>query len=248
MVPIANRVEVALMSSQMFGIAVMVAAAILAWANRSALRDAAADSDRAWRILARIGGALATVTLVWVTLFDRWPQIVAEPYRLSRRWESQRVVFDPVAPEVRLVTSVLIGALLIAGAALFARHIGGYLMQFGLLILGAAVWIPLFIIQQRADVMVIDGVSASEHWGEFAGVGAFWLLRTALGVAIVAATLLIGLMLTAPVVTLALDLADWRFPRATAEADPFFQQLQHHAREHEDVPLRDRWRPIRQPS
>lgn len=248
MIEVANRIEVALISPHAFGLALMLFVALVARVNRPFLRDVASDPDRFWRVVARVGVALTVISLLWIGTVDNWFQIIAEPFRLTRRWESQRVVFDPVASELRILTGVLLASLLIVGAALFARHIGGYLLQGALLIVGVAMWGPLFIIQQRADVMVIDGVSASEHWGAFAGVAAFWALRTALSIAIVLVTLLIGLMLIAPVVTLLLDLTGLRHPRTTREADQFFLVVQRHAREHEDVPLKARWRPIRQPS
>lgn len=248
MIEIANRTEIALISPVAFGIALMLFATVIALANRSFLRDVVSDGDRLWRVPAISTMALSVISLLWIGVFDNWFQLLAEPFRLSRRWESQRVVIDPVDSGIRSVTVVLLVSLLIVGAALFARHIGGYLLQAALLIVGVATWIPLFIVQQRADVMVIDGVSASEHWGAFAGVAAFWILRTALGIAIVASTLMIGMMLIAPVVTLLLDLAGVRSPRVTQEADAFFSVVESHARDHQDVSLRDRWRPIRQPS
>ncbi len=248
MIDIASHIEIALISPLAFGIMLMLFVAIVAWVNRPFIRDVAADGDRFWRILARATAALTVGSLLWVGVFDNWFQLVAEPFRLSRRWASQRVVIDPIGSEIRIVTGVLLASLLLLGAALFARHIGGYLLQVALLIIGVATWIPLFIIQQRAEVMVIDGVSASETWSAFAGITGFWLLRTALGITIVSSTLMVGMMLIAPVVTLLLDLTGLRYSRTTREADAFFAAVQTHAKDHQDVPLRDRWRPIRQPS
>lgn len=244
----ANRVEIALISPRAFGIALMLFAAVVFLANRPFIRDVAADGDRFWRILARATGALSAGTLFWVGAFDNWLQLIAEPFRLSRRWESQRMVIDPIRSEIRVVTGVLLALLLLLGAALFARHIGGYLLQAALLTVGVATLIPLFIVQQRADVMVIDGVGASEGWGASAGIAAFWMLRTALGIGIVASTLMIGMMVIAPTLTLLLDLVGLRYSRTTREADAFFSVVESHAKDHQEVPLKDRWRPIRQPS
>ncbi|CAA9563426.1 MAG: hypothetical protein AVDCRST_MAG43-2119 [uncultured Thermomicrobiales bacterium] len=248
MIETANRIEVAMISPNAFGIVLMLVIAVVAWVNRPFLRDVATDDDRPWRFLARAGAMFAVLTGFWIGFFDNWLQLLAEPFRLSRRWELERVVIDPVDVEIRIVTGVLLAALLTLGAALFARHIGGYLLQAVLLIVGVATWIPLFIVQQRAEVMVIDGVSASQTLGSFAGIAAFWVLRTALGIAIVVSTLMICMMLIAPIVTLLLDLTRLRHPRITREADAFFSVLQSHAADHQDVPLKDRWRPIRQPS
>jgi len=248
MLEIANRMEVAMISPQAFGVTFMLLVALVARANRPSLRDVISDTDRSWRALAWMSAAFMGASLAWVGMLDNWFQLLLEPYRLSRRWESQRVVFDPVASEIRTISLVLLALFLITGAALFARHIGGYVLQGALLIVGIAMWGPLFILQQRADVMVIDGVSTSEHWSAYAGVAAFWLLRTVLGIAFVSWSLLIGLMLIAPIITLLLDLTRQRYPRTTHDADQFFSRVQSHARVHEDVPLRDRWRPIRQPS
>src|SRR5680860_940644 len=143
------------------GVVLLTMCALGVVLNRGFFRDVWNDHSRFWRLMARIGAVLALTTLAWVSLFDDWLQLVAEPYRLSMPWDYQRVVYDPVAPEIRAVGSVLLVAMLTALACLFARHVGGYLLQLGTLVLSALVWMPLFIMNQRLTAMVLIALVAT---------------------------------------------------------------------------------------
>ena len=241
-------IESAMLAPHTTGAILVVILVLIVMQNRPFLRDVFEDSDRFWRFAARLALAMLAATLTWVTLFDNWAQISGEPYRLSRPWASQRAVFEPVASGVRMVSVALLGSTAFALAALFARHVGGYLFQIGMLIVMTVAWIPLFIFQQRLNLLVLDAAEASSSWAGLAGFTAFWVLRTGFGMLFIAATWLIAVFLIAPVVTLMLDVLGLRIPRATSDADPFFTAIENRSDGYDDVPLKAHWRPIRRPS
>ena len=174
---------------------------------------------------------------------------MGEPFRRSRQWASERIIANPIAPELRTVTLVLLALAVVLGAAIVARHIGGYGLQISTLIIAAILWIPLFVLRQRLDILVHDGVSdRSGNAADFAGLALFWLLRTGLSIAVTALSFAILVLLVAPLMTLALDLFRVRTPRTTEDAEDFFTALHQQAGVYEDVPLRARWRPIQRPS
>jgi hypothetical protein len=228
------------------GVAMLVAVGLTAWANRAYVRDVLADDDPLWRAIARFALVVSLALLVWGTLFDNWLQLIAEPYRLSREWASQRVVFDPVPEPVRWVTVGLLALALVSTACLVARHIGGYGIQLGLLTVATVLWSPLFVLRQRADVIV--GFGQEDATGDAAatvGFSLFVALKWMLGLASLLTSYLVALMLIAPIVTLVLDMLRLRAPRVTAEAQPFFAALGQHASQREEVSLQSRQRPIR---
>ena len=228
------------------GVATMVAVGLVAWANRASVRDVLADEDPRWRVIARFALVISVVFLAWGTLFDNWLQLIAEPYRLSRRWESQRVVFDPVPEVVRWVTVILLALSLISMACLVARHIGGYAIQIGLLTVATVLWSPLFVLRQRADVIVGFGQeTATGDTAATVGFSLFVALKWSLGLASLLTSYLFALMLIAPIVTFVLDLFRLRVPRVTAEAQPFFTALGQHASQREEDSFHARHRPIR---
>jgi len=237
----------AMLARESIGIVLLFMCAIGIMLNRGFFRDVWNDHSRFWRLMARIGAVLALTTLAWVSLFDDWLQLVAEPYRLSMPWDYQRVVYDPVAPEIRAVGSMLLVAMLTVLACLFARHVGGYLLQLGTLALSALIWMPLFIMNQRLNAMVVQGAEASNTLPEVLGLSAFWVLRMGLGALTIGATLMTGMMLIALVATLLLDLLRLREQRITHEADGFFSELGRRADQREDVSLKAIWRPIERP-
>jgi hypothetical protein len=240
-------VERAMLASQTIGAILAVVLVMIALRNRPFIRDVFADPDRFWRMAAKVTLGILATTLTWITLVDNWLQLSSEPYRLSRPWDYQRVVFDPVSPDIRFVSVGLLVATAIGMAALFARHIGGYLLQAGMLIVVTVAWIPLFIFQQRLNLLVIDAAESSTSWSGVAGIMAFWIPRTGFGLLSIAATWLIVTFLIAPVVTLMLDLLRLRVSRTTHEADPFFAALGNRSDAYGDVPLKSHWRPIRRP-
>lgn len=244
---LADVIKSLLLAREAIGVVLILSCLALVYANRPTLRDAWRDPSRFWRVMARLGAALAIAALAWVATFDDWLQLVAEPYRLSMPWAYQRVVFDPIDPTVRAVSVGLIVAMLAALACLFARHIGGYGLQIVTLALSALIWMPIFIMNQRLNAMIVQGAEASETLPEVLGLSAFWVLRMMLGVLTIGATLMTGMMLLALVATVILDLMGLRQQRITHEADGFFGELGRRSSEYEDVPLKALWRPIRRP-
>jgi hypothetical protein len=245
---IAEALKSAMMARQSIGVVLLLAAVLAISMNRGFFREVWNDPARFWRVMARIAAAFGAVTLIWVALLDDWLQLVAEPYRLSMPWDYQRVVLDPIDSTIRAISIGLIAITLLAIACLFARHIGGYLLQAGTLVLATLVWMPFFIMNQRLNAMIVQGAEASETLPEVLGLSAFWVVRMGLGAMTVAATLMIVMMLMALVATLLLDVLGLRQQRITHEADSFFSELGRRADQREDIPLKALWRPIRRPS
>lgn len=244
---LGQTIESIMLSRPAVGVLLLGLALALIAANRSTFADVWHDPSSFWRLLARLGAGLTAVTLVWTTVLDDWLQLVAEPFRLSMKWEYQRVVYDPVDPTIRWLTVALIAASLVTLALLFARHVGGYGLQVGIFVLAAIAWVPLYVMSQRMNSMVVQGAESSDSLLETLGLFAFWLVRAGLGIAAILVTLLFAMMPIALAATALLDLTGLRHPRETHEADSFFSELGNRAGEHEDVPLRAFWRPIRRP-
>jgi hypothetical protein len=244
---LAEAIHAAIVSRQSVGIVLILAIAVMLVANRGFVRDVAADPAPGWRLLARFAAAMGTIALVWVTLFDDWLQLVVEPYRLSLKWEYQRILLSPIEPEIRLTSVVLIGVALLAIAFLAARHMGGYLMQLGVLLVSTLAWIPLFIMNQRVNALVIQGAEADASVLDVLGLALFWLMRMTLGVVTIAISAAAVTMLISLVATVILDLLHAREPRVTREADAFFGSIGNRVGEEPDVPIHSYWKPIRRP-
>ncbi len=244
---LADAIKSTLLAREAIGVVLFAVCAVAMRVNRPFFREVWNDSSRFWRVIAWLGAVLGFATLVWMAAFDDWLQLVAEPYRLSMPWEYQRVVFDPFDPALRTVSVVLIVATLAVLACLFARHVGGYVLQVGTLVLSALIWTPIFIMNQRLNAMIVQGAEASETLPEVLGLSAFWVVRMGLGVVTIGATLMTGMMLLALVATAILDLFGLRQQRITDEADGFFTELQRRAGQREEIPLKTLWRPIRRP-
>jgi hypothetical protein len=244
---LADAIKSVLLARESVGVVLILLCGTGIWFNRAFFRDVWTDPAPFWRAMARIAVVLVAAMLVWVAAFDDWLQLVAEPYRLSMPWDYQRVVYDPIDPTIRAISVGLIAVALLAMACLFARHVGGYLMQVGTLTLSALVWMPVFIMNQRLNAMVVQGADASETLPEVLGLSAFWVVRVGLGALTIGATLMTGMMILALVATVILDMLRLRQPQITHEADGFFSALGSRANQHEDVPLKALWRPIRRP-
>ncbi len=243
------RAEDLLVNRQVFGLVLTLALAAAAIAAHLFLRDVFADSAPGWRRSARAWAVAVITFTLWTSIFDNWIQLIGEPFRLSHQWASERIVTDPVPIEIRTVTYVLLAITVVLTAAIFARHVGGYGLQISTLIIGAILWIPLFVIRQRLDIMVHDGVSDHISTGaNFAGLLPFWGLSTALNAGMVVLSFAVLTLAVAPFMTLALDLLRLRTPQETREADDFFGALNKQAGFYEDIPLKNRWRPIHRPS
>jgi hypothetical protein len=210
-------------SNEALGCALVVFLLLIGRANRLFLRDVWRDSEGFWRFMAKWGLAAFVAMLAWGSLFDNWRQLVGAPFRMAQRFPSQRVEYNPPSTEVRTVTVVLLGIMLIPFAALLARHVAGYLLQvifaFGSLVL----WVPLFAIRQRLNVNLALGFDGS--WTsplDVLGYVLFVLLAWSVEIMLMLFFFAILLSVVAIPVTLLLDLFRRRRPRATGEAAAFF--------------------------
>lgn len=227
------------------GGALLVVLAFAAWRGRSLLISMVRDEEPLWRVITSAAFAGIAVFIVWVTLFDDWIQLVGDPYRRSVPWSSARIVYNPVGHDIRLTSWILLGVTLVLGAAVFARNIGGYLLQFSVIVLTGVMWIPLFAFRQQASFMIFGTDHVTSSVQNFVAYLGFLLLTWTMGVAIILASWTFAMAVVAPFVTLALDLLRIRHPKVTDEADDFFGALQEHAEGTEDTPVASRWRPIK---
>ena len=245
---LANDIETVLLHRSTVGVLLVALVVWIGWNNKGLLGDMWNDPSPLWRAIVRLAAGIGALTLVWVAALDNLYQLIAEPFRLSLKWNYQRVVYEPTDPAIRMITAILIAALVVFLALLFTRYIGSYGLQVGLLILGAIAWAPLYVLSQRMNVMVVQGADDSHSMAETIGVSVFWILRSGLGFATIIVTLLTAVMVVALIVTPLLDLLKLRQPGVTHEADGFFSELGARAGDHEDLSLRAFWRPIQRPN
>lgn len=213
-------------SNETLGVLLALVLSVIAVRNRSFLRELRHDPDPAWRLVPVIAAAAIAVLIVWTSLFDSWRQLTGLPFRATRRFNYQRIVLDPPSDNVRMVTYVLLGVSLVLVGALFARHVGGYLLQIILLAGAIAAWLPFYVIKQRFAIDLAMGFTG--NWanpGDVAGYVAFVLIGWSfeIGLIVVCYAALVGV--TALPVTLLLDLTRLRRPRITKEATPFFNAI-----------------------
>lgn len=225
----------------------------IAWLGRRPLRDALTTGERRWQMIARVWAGVSIAFLLWASFLDNWLQLANEPYRRMLKWQYERGVATPIAPEIRTVTLVLLVAAAILSAMMFARHIGGYGLQIASLVIGIVVWMPFFILRQRLDILVHEAVGdgSTVTANDFAGWFMFWLLRTVFCLGFIMLGLLVGVLIVAPVVTFVLDLLHMRRPPDSREANDFFSTLSRTASSYEEgssQSLRARWRPIERPA
>jgi hypothetical protein len=236
-----------MLARQSVGVAMMLVVLLFLWRNKPFTRAVWHDPSRFWRIVARGAAGAMVVALVWIGVFDNWLQLVSEPYRLSQRWESKRAVYAAIDPTIRTISVILLALALIGVAMLFARHVGGYGLQLGVMVIGILLWIPLFLMNGHVNSLFLQGSETSDTLLEAVGLGAFWVLLLTLTVATVLTTLTPITMAMALVATAILDLFHMRQPPITQEADGFFAELGNRAQERHDVPLKYFWKPHRRP-
>jgi MFS family permease len=235
-----------LLSNTAMGVVIITVIAALGSTQRSAISILFEEPERGWRWMAWVWVSILAALIAWITFTDDWLQLATEPYRLSQQWDSHRVIFDPVDRTIRLATIGLIALSLLPSAALFARHIGGYVLQTALLVMSLCAWFPVFIFRQRLDMFVNTAPeNTPDSLTETASFLSFWLLRSMLGVLSVTTTWLVLVMAIAPVVTFVLDRLNWRAPKISPEANSFYAALEANAAQHADVSLASRWKPIR---
>lgn len=219
-----------LASNPALGVALIGVLVVVSWANRSFLRDVVRDPDRLWRLIARITLATTAVFLAWTSAFDNWRQLVGIPYRMTQRFPSKRVEYNPPSDEVRTITFILLAVSMLFVACLVARHVGGYGTQAILFFVGFVFWLPLFIFRQRFNINLGLGFEGEvtaplDVLGYLLWVLGAWLIE----IAIILSTYFVLLSLVALPVTLLLDITRLRQPRTTQEATAFFASFHERA-------------------
>jgi hypothetical protein len=208
------------------GMALSACVVGLAWSGRAFLRDIAQDPESFWRGLLRVAPLPIALFVVWTTAFDKWRQLLEEPLRLSKRFEYQRIVLDPTSDELRSVTLILLGVSVLPVAALFARHVGGYVIQLVVLFGTIVMWAPLFAIRRRLDTNLALGFGGdSSSPLDLTAYALFLLFDWVVVGALILATYAMLAMIAALPLTLLLDLTRRRRPRPTGEARAFFAAL-----------------------
>jgi MFS family permease len=235
-----------MLSNTAMGIAIVLTIAAVAISQRRLVGALFEEIDHLWRGMLWATTVSVGVLIAWITVADDWLQLVTDPYRLAQKWESQRVIFDPVSSDVRRITVGLIVLASILAAALFARYIGGYALQLAGLLVAVFGWFAMFIFRQRLD-MIVNTIPSDDGGSilDLLGFLGFWVLRTSLGLVSIGVTWLVITLAVAPFVTLVLDLLRVRSPRITTEAKPFYAALERNAAGYDATPLAARWKPIR---
>lgn len=220
----------ALAGNVALGIAFTLLLLLVGRANRSFLRDIARDPEPGWRLLARLATIASGAFLAWTTLLDNWRQLIALPYRLSRRFPSQRIVLDPPSDAVRAVTFALLAVSLVLVACLLARHVGSYGVQVALFIGALVLWTPLFVLRHRLDTeLALSFANDLDSLAEVPAYAAFLLITWLAGSLTIALMYTILLSTVALPITLLLDLLGRRQPRTTNEAAAFFTAVSRRA-------------------
>ncbi len=215
-----------LQTNEALGCALVVVLLLIGRANRLFLRDVWRDAEGFWRFMAKWALVSLAVLLAWGSLLDNWRQLVGAPFRMAQRFPSQRVEFNPPSSEVRTITVVLIGIMLIPFACLLARHVAGYLLQITFAFGSLVLWVPLFAIRQRLNVNLAFGFDGS--WTsplDVLGYVLFVLLAWLVEITLMLLLFSMLLSVVAIPVTLVLDLFRRRRPRTTGEATAFFSSF-----------------------
>jgi hypothetical protein len=220
------NVESIIASNEMLG-AVLTLALLAIWArNRSFAQELVVDPDPAWRAAPRLAVISAGAVILWISLFDNWRQLTALPWRATERYPSQLILIDPPSDAIRAVSFGLLGVLLVFVACLFARHVGGYLLQSMLAVGAFIAWLPFFILRQRFTFNLALGLDGS--WtspGDVASYLGFAVISWGLDIGLIAVSFAFLTGLASLPVTLMLDVLRLRRPRVTAEAQPFFNAI-----------------------
>jgi hypothetical protein len=216
-----------LASNEMLGAVLALCLLTIGLKNRGFIREIAHDPDRLWRIIARVALVSTGIFIAWTSIFDNWRQLIGLPYRLSQRFPSQRVEYNPPSDDVRTVTFILLGISLFFVACLVARHVGGIIIQLILFLAAISFWMPLFIIRQRFDLNLSLGFEGSPT--SFIDVGSYllWLVMAwTLDIIVIVLSYVAFLALVSIPVTILLQIFRLREPKVTKEADPFFASFQ----------------------
>ncbi len=195
--------------------------------QRRNVADLLRGREPGWRLTARLGFGSTAALALWGTLADNWRKMLGEALDQGEQFLSQRLVRDPVAPEVRAVTLALLIFSLLTMAPLLARYVGGYLLQIALALTGFSAFVPLYLLRQRLDTGLAGVFELPPLLSPaMLALIVFLLIDYAVNVATLLATYLALLGLVALPVTLALDLLGRREPPAdSAEAAAFYAKV-----------------------
>jgi hypothetical protein len=214
-------------SNEALGLALALVLLVIGRKNRGFVREVAEDPDRFWRFIARAALVSTALFIAWTSIFDNWRQLIGLPYRLSQRFPSQRVEYNPPSDDVRTVTFILLAISLLFVACLVARHVGGVVIQLVLLLAAVCFWGPIFVIRQRFDVNLALGFEGEITSPiDVAGYLLWVLMAWALDMMVIVMTYVLLLAAVAIPVTLLLDITRLRQPKITKEAEPFFASFQ----------------------
>lgn len=217
-----------LASNLMLGLMVFAVLLGLGRWQHTALRDIVSAPARTWRVLAWVAIGLTLALVAWFSLADDWRKVFGELLDVREQYLSERAVLNPVDPGIRRVSLLLLAATLLCSGALFARYVGGYGLQFVLLILGLSAFFPLYLIRQRLDTG-LAGIADLPSLASLAMLATllYLLLDYACNIALIVVSYLGLLGLAALPVTLALDLLGRRNPpvRPTTQANAFYATI-----------------------
>ena len=212
-----------LAGNEAVGVVLAVVILAIVRANRPFLRDVFRDAEAPWRGLARLAALALCLTLVWISLFDQWRQLLDEPMRRLGQFPSERIILDPTPAPLRTVSLVLLSTLVVVLAPLVARHVGGYAIQVAGAIGSLAMCLPLYTLRVRFDFGLALGFDADpSNPLDLAGYALYLTVTWAFLTGVLFLLMAGVTFLVALPVTLLLDLTGRRQPRITHEADSFF--------------------------
>jgi hypothetical protein len=209
-----------LASNLMLGLMLSATLAALGWWQRNALLDMVRAPESSWRVLAWIVLGLTVALILWFSLADDFRKVFGELLDVREKFPSQRAVQMPVDPTIRRISFALLIPTLLLTGALFARYLGGYGLQFVLVLLGLSAFFPLYLIRQRLDTG-LAGILDLPSFFSIAMVATIFylLLDYAANLALILTTYLGLLGLAAFPVTVILDLLGRREAPASRATD-----------------------------
>jgi hypothetical protein len=221
------HVDNMLASNEALGLALCLVLAVIGLKNRGFLHEIFQDPDRLWRIIPWAALVATAIFIAWTSLFDNWRQLIGLPYRLSQRWPSQRVEYNPPSDDVRTITFILLAISLVLVACVVARHVGGVIIQILLFMAAVTFWAPIFAIRQRFDVNLSLGFEGSVTSPvDIAGYLLWVVMAWSLDIIVVLLSYVLLLSVVAIPVTILLEITRLRQPKVTKEADSFFASFQ----------------------
>jgi hypothetical protein len=224
------HVDSLLASNIMLGIVLSLLLLFIGFKNRGFVHEIADDPDRLWRFIPRAAFIATAALIAWISVFDNWRQLIGLPYRLSQRFPSQRVEYNPPSDDVRTVTYILLAVSLVLVACVVARHVGGIVIQLILFMAAVTFWAPIFAIRQRFDINLATGFEGKVTSPlDVIGYLIWVLMAWGIDIIVIVLSYVLMLSIVAIPVTILLDITRLRQPKVTKEADSFFASFQERA-------------------